>query len=118
MKQKAAGVGDRCDNQRCSQEAVAGSTAAPTAGSDDKQDQVADGGDGKVQKNGEGKADGDESDANAKLPPLEQPDENDRPKEDPQLDTALLVMRIMLLGADFPTLANAETVPSTEVARP
>jgi carboxyl-terminal processing protease len=43
------------------------------------------------------------------LPPLEQPDENDRPKIDPQLDTALLVMRAkLLLDRDFAKIAAAQ----------
>jgi carboxyl-terminal processing protease len=43
------------------------------------------------------------------LPPLEQPDENDRPKIDPQLDTALLVMRAkLLLNRDFAKIAAAQ----------
>ena len=50
------------------------------------------------------KKDGEASD----LPPLDQPDENNRPKEDPQMDTALLVMRLKLLGQKFPSIAAAE----------
>jgi carboxyl-terminal processing protease len=46
--------------------------------------------------------------AKAELPPLEQPDENLRPKNDPQLDTALLVLRVELLGATYPSVAAAE----------
>jgi carboxyl-terminal processing protease len=45
------------------------------------------------------------------LPPLEQPDENNRPLEDAQLDTALLLMRVRLLGELHPTLATANTEP-------
>jgi carboxyl-terminal processing protease len=42
-----------------------------------------------------------------KLPPLEQPDENNRPKADPQVDTALLLLRMKLLAEKYPTLATA-----------
>lgn len=52
------------------------------------------------------------------LPPLEQPDENDRPKVDPQLDTALLVMRVNLVAKSNPTLADANTPETTESASP
>ncbi len=45
------------------------------------------------------------------LPALEQPDENTRPKEDPQVDTALLFLRVKLLGILHPTLAHAEVPP-------
>ncbi len=41
------------------------------------------------------------------LPPLEQPDENNRPEADPQLDTALLFMRIALLAENNQKLAAA-----------
>jgi len=65
----------------------------------------------------DGKAD-DQSDG-PKLPPIEQPDENDRPKEDPQLDAALLVMRINLLSMRSPSLVTAEVEPDhAKVARP
>jgi hypothetical protein len=48
------------------------------------------------------------------LPPLDQPDENNRPKEDPQMDTALLVMRLKLLAQKFPSIAAAERdIPAT-----
>lgn len=42
------------------------------------------------------------------LPPLDEPDENNRPMEDSQLDTALLLMRVQLLARAHPTLAQAE----------
>ena len=45
------------------------------------------------------------------LPPLEQPDENDRPRIDPQLDAALLLMRMTLVGESYPTLATADPDP-------
>lgn len=53
-----------------------------------------------------------------KLPPLEQPDENNRPKEDPQLDTALLLLRIKVLAQSHPTLATAGISPAKEGAKP
>lgn len=52
------------------------------------------------------------------LPPLDQPDENNRPKEDPQMDTALLVMRLKLLAQKFPTLAAAERSTPEKSAQP
>lgn len=63
----------------------------------------------------EKKADHDEEDAEiANLPKIEQPDENDRPKTDPQLDAALVMMRVKLLGDAHPTLATADKVdPNT-----
>lgn len=53
-------------------------------------------------------AEGGEEDEEDKLPKLEQPDENERPDVDPQLDAALLFMRVVLFGDRFPTLAAAE----------
>ncbi|MFQ5589987.1 MAG: S41 family peptidase [Phycisphaerae bacterium] len=52
------------------------------------------------------------------LPPLEQVNENNRPMEDAQLDTALLLMRVKLLGALHPTLARADTASVETPARP
>ncbi len=52
-----------------------------------------------------------------KLPPLEQPDENNRPKQDPQLDTALLLMRVLLAGESYPTLATADTKENIDSVR-
>ncbi|MCC7290858.1 MAG: S41 family peptidase [Phycisphaerales bacterium] len=52
------------------------------------------------------------ADAKPKLPPLEQPAKNNRPEVDPQFDTALMIMRITLLGQSFPTLATAN-VPAS-----
>lgn len=65
---------------------------------------------------GEGKdKDGDEKVADAtedeedKLPELDQPDENGRPKGvDPQVDTALLFLRVKLVAERYPTLAAAD----------
>lgn len=53
-----------------------------------------------------------------KLPPLDQPDENERPKEDPQLDTALLLLRIALIGEQNPTLTVAGAPRPTDTAKP
>lgn len=63
-----------------------------------------------AKKDGDGDANGDSEDESdePKLPPIEQPDENERPKEDPQLDAALLVMRINLLSMRSPALVTAE----------
>ncbi len=74
---------------------------------------------GEDAKNGEDTKDGEDAEADGdseedKLPKLEQKDENNRPKEDPQLDTALLVMRVKLLGASSPTIAAVEPSPSGE----
>lgn len=63
-------------------------------------------------------ADKDEDEEESKLPPLKQPDENDRPKEDPQLDTALLMMRVTLLGNTHSTLATAEREADKTTAKP
>jgi carboxyl-terminal processing protease len=53
-----------------------------------------------------------------KLPRLVQTDENTRPRVDPQLDSALLQMRVMLLARSYPALATAERAEQTETARP
>jgi carboxyl-terminal processing protease len=53
-------------------------------------------------------ADAGEGENDAELPPLEQPDENDRPETDPQLDTALLVMRATLMERDLAKIAAAK----------
>ena len=42
------------------------------------------------------------------LPEIEQPDENNRPDRDPQLDAALLLMRMTLLEQDHPALAAVD----------
>ena len=61
------------------------------------------------------KKDGEKKD---ELPPLDQPDENNRPKEDPQMDTALLVMRLKLLAQKFPSIAAAERDVPAKSAQP
>ena len=67
---------------------------------------------------GEKVADAEDSEED-KLPPLEQPDPNDRPDNDPQVETALLLMRMLLLGEQYPTLAKAESYePSVEAKQP
>ena len=85
--------------------------AADATGDDEKKDpgEAKDGEDTAVVD-----ADGEKKDD---LPKLDQPDENERPKIDPQLDTALLLMRVKLLGAKYPTLAQAET-PAEPSRRP
>jgi carboxyl-terminal processing protease len=52
------------------------------------------------------------------LPVLRQPDRNRRPKEDPQLDAALLVLRATLLGGSSSTLAAAERLAPEPTAKP
>ncbi len=69
-------------------------------------------------KGDEEKADGKDKDEKDKLPPIEQPDENDRPKSDPQLDTALLLMRVTVIGESHPTLAIAKTKSEKETGNP
>ena len=73
--------------------------------------------DGKTPEDGTKTAEADEP-KEEELPPLEQPDENERPKEDPQLDTALLLMRVTLLGEQHPTLAVAPTDTVKEPVQP
>ncbi len=46
--------------------------------------------------------------AHAPPPTLLQPDENNRPMEDPQLDAALLLLRVAVLAESHPTLVKAE----------
>lgn len=60
----------------------------------------------------------DADDAEEKLPPIEQPDENDRPMQDVQLDTALLLMRVKLLAESHPTLAHADARKAPAEAQP
>jgi len=68
-------------------------------------------------KDSDAEKDGDEKvadsskdeDEESKLPPLDQPDENDRPKGvDPQVDSALLFLRVKLMAQRYPTLAAAD----------
>jgi len=60
-----------------------------------------------------------EADQKDKLPPLDQPDEIDRPDTDPQVEAALLLMRLTLLGDKYPTLAKAVTYePAEEIKEP
>ncbi len=49
-----------------------------------------------------------------KLPPLKQPDENNRPKRDPQLEAALLLARVQLLGDAIPTVATADVADAAK----
>lgn len=74
----------------------------------DSDSKIAGDSDSKTAADSDSKA----ADANKKkdeLPPLEQPDENNRPKEDPQVDAAVLLLRVKLIAQKFPTLATAET---------
>lgn len=64
----------------------------------------------------EGKND-EADDEESKLPKLEQPDENERPKTDPQLDAALVVLRVKVLGAAHPSLATAEKTEAGAVRK-
>ena len=102
---------DGPDDKPAEREKPAGVADAKDAGGDTSPQ-------GDVKVEGEAKADGAEvaEVKEDKLPPLEQPDENNRPKEDPQLDTALLVMRVKLLSSQYPSLAKAAT--TLEPARP
>ncbi len=52
------------------------------------------------------------------LPTLKQPDKNRRPKEDPQLDAAILVIRSALLGGPTSPLAAAENLTPGDGAKP
>lgn len=58
-------------------------------------------------KEGEKVAEGDGKAEKNALPPLKQPDSNDRPEADPQLDAAELLLRVKLLTQNFPVLAEA-----------
>ena len=80
--------------------------------------------DDEAKKDEAGESDGetelaDKDDEEEKLPPLEQPDENTRPMKDPQLEAALLLMRVQLLASEYPTLASASVlVRDKETAQP
>lgn len=82
--------------------------------SDEPADEVA----GNTEKTGEDAVADESKDKEDELPPLEQPDENDRPTADPQVDTALLVLRIQSLAEQHPTLAVAERRTEGESASP
>ena len=91
-----------------------GNEIKPSEADDAETDEAGDGAAPQAEAGGDkaddGKADADAQETEAeKLPPLDEPDENNRPKVDPQMQTALLVMRVMLLGERFPTLADAQT---------
>ncbi len=91
-------------------------TAKPDSDAGKAESAVADAG---TDAPGDQDGDGEDSDEEEnKLPPLDQPDENDRPKGDPQLDTALLFMRITLVGKSYPTLATADVDKTAEQAHP
>ncbi len=89
-------------------------------GDKNKTDNVADGSTDSGDETSE--ADSDENDGNddgePKLPKLVQKDKNDYPKNDPQLDAALLLMRINLLGKAHPSVASAEATEASKTASP
>lgn len=60
----------------------------------------------------------DAEDSKDKLPPPDEPDENNRPEEDFQVDVALLLLRIKVLGNQFSTLAAAESDYEKKIAHP
>ena len=73
------------------------------------------------EKDGEDKvadAKDNDEDEESKLPPLKQPDENNRPKIDPQLNAALLYMRIAVFGDSYPTLAAAAGLEEDKIGKP
>ncbi len=89
----------------------------------DAKDEDNEAGDAK-EKDGKD-SDGDEKVADAtekeedKLPKLDQPDENGRPKDaDPQVDTALLFLRVKLVAERYPTLAAADVKESPNQNKP
>ncbi|MDO8629596.1 MAG: S41 family peptidase, partial [Phycisphaerales bacterium] len=96
------------------------SAGAEEAKKDSAKDEKVAGGDAAESKNADTKKDDATADAEKKdeLPPLDQPDANNRPKVDPQMDTALLVMRIKLLAQRFPSLAAAERDVPKSSAQP
>ncbi|MCO6438411.1 MAG: S41 family peptidase [Phycisphaerae bacterium] len=51
-------------------------------------------------------------------PPFKEDDENDRPMADPQLDAALLVMRVRLIENENPTLAAVDVENKEEIRKP
>ena len=59
-----------------------------------------------------------DADTEPKLPKLVQEDKNDYPKNDPQLDAALLLMRVNLLAKAHPTVATAENSETPKTANP
>ncbi len=108
------------DDESKAKEEDKGSSAKEDAGPDAKEKE---GAEKKDEKSDDDSASADEEDEddgeNKDLPPLKQPDENNRPKRDPQLDTALLYMRIRLLGESYPTLAAAaEAMQNAQTRNP
>jgi carboxyl-terminal processing protease len=105
-------------------EAPAGPTGDAAKSAEGKDGTSAEGDKDAGEKNTDAKSDesSEEKTADAdkkdELPELEQPDENNRKKTDPQLDTALLLMRITLLGKSYPTLAAIEHAEPTRAANP
>lgn len=93
---------------------------ASEEGGEDVEDKVSDEtgeGDDQEQDAKPGDEQEQSDDDEDKLPPLKQEDVNNRPIADPQLDTALLYMRVKLLGQKHPTIADAER-PAPREAKP
>lgn len=53
----------------------------------------------------------DKAKSDAEADEEDEPDPNNRPDVDPQLDTALLLMRVGLLDVDFPVIARSDETP-------
>lgn len=60
----------------------------------------------------------DAEDKKDELPPLDQPDENNRPEQDLQVEVALLLLRIKTLGERYSTLAAAESEYEKKIKNP
>jgi len=110
------------DGEKSDEDGDDADDATDKAGDESKDDKAGDDKDADDKdaddKDGDDK-DGDaEKDDGPKLPPLEQPDPNERPKVDPQLDAALLLMRVTLVESSFPTHAAADIKPEVETANP
>ncbi len=106
------------DDKKKDEKAAEDKTAGDKADGDDKDaEKVTDAkGDKESGKNAEKVTDAD-GDKKPELPKLDQPDENERPDDDPQVDTALMLLRMTLLGEQYPTLAKAERSGPTSGAK-
>ncbi|RJP39570.1 MAG: S41 family peptidase [Phycisphaerales bacterium] len=110
-------IDDEAENEPVAIDPADGDGSAGDGGAGDEGGAVPDGAvapndEGEDVKSGEPTAEGsmagDGEPKEAALPQIEQPDENDRPQADPQLDTAMLFMRIALLAEGKQTLAAAQ----------
>ena len=90
-----------------------GQTTADKADKDKPRDDQTGEGDGESDVKGT-----DAEDDKDKLPPPEEPDENNRPEQDFQVDVALLLLRIKVLGEQYSTLAAAELDYEKKTAHP